>query len=136
VPSASNQSFFGSIGSTFRLFKPSVTTSASVSRGTAGTALASSSAAATAGGGGGGGDTDEAPLLQKPLAGMPRLPSSVELDIHDFSREEIIEKRMYLLNEVHSIPLLSLIQLLLSDFAFFLFSIFLFAPINVHFSSP
>jgi hypothetical protein len=97
----SNLSFFGSIGSAFRLFKPSATSSTSASRGTAGTALASSSAAAAAGAGGNG--TDEAPLLQKPLAGMPRLPSSVELDIHDFSREEIIEKRMYLLNEVHSI---------------------------------
>ncbi|KAH9810776.1 phosphatidic acid-preferring phospholipase A1, contains DDHD domain, partial [Teratosphaeria destructans] len=30
---------------------------------------------------------------------LPRLPSNVELDIHDFTREEIAERRMYLLND-------------------------------------
>ncbi|KAK4999635.1 hypothetical protein LTR66_001371 [Elasticomyces elasticus] len=35
--------------------------------------------------------------LRKPP--MPRLPSNVELEIHDFTREEIAEKRMYLLND-------------------------------------
>ncbi|KXL50920.1 hypothetical protein M433DRAFT_1950 [Acidomyces richmondensis BFW] len=30
---------------------------------------------------------------------LPRLPSNVELDTHNFTREEIAEKRMYLLND-------------------------------------
>ena len=30
---------------------------------------------------------------------LPRLPSNVELDIHNFTREEIAEKRMFLLND-------------------------------------
>ena len=30
---------------------------------------------------------------------MQSMPSTVEMDTHDFSREEIVEKRMYLLNE-------------------------------------
>lgn len=31
--------------------------------------------------------------------GLPRLPSNVELEIHNFTREEIAEERMYLLND-------------------------------------
>jgi hypothetical protein len=30
---------------------------------------------------------------------MTRLPSTIELQTHDFSREELAEKRMYLLND-------------------------------------
>lgn len=30
---------------------------------------------------------------------LPRLPSNVEMDVHNFTREEIAEKRMYLLND-------------------------------------
>lgn len=36
--------------------------------------------------------------VKKP-PGMPRLPSNVEMETHNFSREEIAEKRMYLLND-------------------------------------
>jgi hypothetical protein len=30
---------------------------------------------------------------------LPRLPSQLEMDIHDFTREEIAEKKFYLLND-------------------------------------
>jgi hypothetical protein len=30
---------------------------------------------------------------------MPRLPSNIELETHDFSREELAEKRLFLLND-------------------------------------
>lgn len=30
---------------------------------------------------------------------IPRLPSTIELETHDFSREELAEKRLYLLND-------------------------------------
>ena len=39
-----------------------------------------------------GGTSSKAPAL-------PRLPSNVELETHNFSREEVAEKRMYLLND-------------------------------------
>ena len=36
-------------------------------------------------------------ISQRP--GLPRLPTTVELETHNFTREEIAEKRMYLLND-------------------------------------
>ncbi|RMX79795.1 hypothetical protein D0869_08041 [Hortaea werneckii] len=41
---------------------------------------------------GSGGDSNKPPAL-------PRLPSNVELETHNFTREEVAEKRMYLLND-------------------------------------
>lgn len=41
--------------------------------------------------------TTASSLIRKPT--VPRLPSNVELETHDFTREEIAEKRMYLLND-------------------------------------
>ena len=41
--------------------------------------------------------TTASSLIGKPT--IPRLPSNVELETHDFTREEIAEKRMYLLND-------------------------------------
>ncbi|KAF3920764.1 hypothetical protein ABW20_dc0103042 [Dactylellina cionopaga] len=41
-----------------------------------------------------------APKQQALLPGLPlRLPSNMELEVHDFSREELAERRMYLLND-------------------------------------
>lgn len=44
-----------------------------------------------------GGSTSGKPTFQ--MSSLPRLPSNVELEVHDFSREEIAEKRMFLLND-------------------------------------
>ncbi|KAF8423289.1 DDHD domain-containing protein [Tirmania nivea] len=38
-------------------------------------------------------------VLSPPPPNLTRLPSTIELETHDFSREEIAEKRMYLLND-------------------------------------
>ena len=38
-------------------------------------------------------------ILSPPRPNLTRLPSTIELETHDFSREEIAEKRMYLLND-------------------------------------
>ncbi|RPB24983.1 hypothetical protein L211DRAFT_747159, partial [Terfezia boudieri ATCC MYA-4762] len=38
-------------------------------------------------------------ILSPPRPNLNRLPSTIELETHDFSREEIAEKRMYLLND-------------------------------------
>ena len=38
-------------------------------------------------------------ILSPPRPNLARLPSTVELETHDFSREEIAERRMYLLND-------------------------------------
>ncbi|KAI5803342.1 DDHD domain-containing protein [Peziza echinospora] len=37
--------------------------------------------------------------LARPMPNLARLPSTIELETHDFSREDIAEKRIYLLNE-------------------------------------
>jgi hypothetical protein len=40
-----------------------------------------------------------APLISSRPAAMSKLPSNVELETHDFTREEVAEKRMLLLND-------------------------------------
>lgn len=43
------------------------------------------------------GDSD--PNIVKPPPGMKRLPSQLEMDVHDFTREEIAERKFNLLND-------------------------------------
>lgn len=44
-----------------------------------------------------GGSGSNSASVRMPM--LPRLPSNVEMETHDFTREEIAEKRMYLLND-------------------------------------
>ena len=39
------------------------------------------------------------PATSRPVTLPPKLPANVELETHDFTREEIAEKRMFLLND-------------------------------------
>lgn len=87
VPSASI-SFFATLGNAFRFVTPGGASSLQPGGGAA--------AAVTAGVAG---VSHLDPSATRPNAITRRLPSTIELDIHDFSREEIAERRMFLLNE-------------------------------------
>lgn len=102
VPSATT-SFLQSVGNAFMSIVPGVSSSAysypsSSSRASAAAAGATADAANSAGaadpsGGGGGGGTARPPLM------AARLPSQLELEVHDFTREEAAERKAYLLND-------------------------------------
>jgi hypothetical protein len=69
VPSAST-GFFGSIGNAVRSITPGISSATDIPVG----------------------------QVSKP-AGINRLPSQLEMEVHDFTREEIAEKKFYLLND-------------------------------------
>ncbi|KAK0706627.1 DDHD domain-containing protein [Lasiosphaeria miniovina] len=60
---------------------------------------AAAAAAAAAGDNAAGAAGDKNNSSNPKMPSMPRLPSQLELDVHDFSREEIAERKAFLLND-------------------------------------